>query len=173
MYAQRAVSASFALLAAFAASGCDISLTDPDRRVTGDYDALWLWYFEVPSLGIFDDGGCEGILEITSQRGSDFSGRHRLTSFGACMPDRSGRVRGNVFSDGDFDMEVELEDGRFGVFEAEPGCRFVRRDRRLEGRFRRGQIDAFAGAHLRCFLEGADRDVFVELDLLADERRRF
>lgn len=173
MYAQRAVPATLALLAAFAASGCDISLTDPDRRVTGDYDALWLWYYEIPSLGIFDEGGCEGVLEITSQRGSDFSGRHRLTSFGACIPHRSGRIRGNAYSDGDFDLEVELDDGRYGVFDVEPGCSVVRRDRRLEGRHRRGRIDAFAEAHLRCIIDGRTRDVYLELDLLADEFRRF
>ncbi len=173
MHVQRAVPATLALLAALAAAGCDLSLTDPDRRITGDYDALWLWYYEIPSLGIFDEGGCDGVLEITSQRGTDFSGRHRLTSFGACIPDGSGRIRGDVYADGDLFLEVELDDGRFGVFDVEPGCSVVRRDRRLEGRFRRGRIDAFAEAHLRCLIEGRTRDVYLELDLLADEFRRF
>jgi hypothetical protein len=172
MYARRAVSATLALLAATGVSGCDLTL-DSGSRITGDYDAVWFWYFEVPSLGISDEGACDGLLEITSQRGNDFSGRHRLESFGACIPESSGRVRGNAYSDGDFDLEVELDDGRFGVFEVEPGCRVVRRDRRLEGRHRRGQIDAFADAHLRCFVEGRERDVYLEVDLIADEFRRF
>jgi len=172
MHARRAVSAALALLAATGLSGCDLSL-GTGERITGDYDAVWFWFFEVPSLGLFDEGACDGVLEITSQRGNDFSGRHRLTSFGACIPDRSGRIRGDVFSDGDLNLEVELDDGRFGVFEVEPGCRIVSRDRRLEGEHRRGRIDAFAEAHLRCFLEGRERDVFVEVDLLADEFRRF
>jgi hypothetical protein len=172
MYARRAVSATLALLAATGVSGCDLTL-DSGSRITGDYDAVWFWYFEVPSLGISDEGACDGLLEITSQRGNDFSGRHRLESLGACIPASSGRVRGNAYSDGDFDLEVELDDGRFGVFEVEPGCRVVRRDRRLEGRHRRGQIDAFADAHLRCFVEGRERDVYLEVDLIADEFRRF
>lgn len=172
MTVSRAVSATLAMAAAVAVSACDLSL-DPSQRITGDFDAVWFWYYEIPSLGIVDEGSCDGVLEITSQRGNDFSGRHRLTSFGACIPDESGRIRGNVYSNGDLDLEVELDGGRYGVFEVEPGCSVVRRDRRLEGRYRRGQIDAFADAHLRCFVEGRTRDVYLEVDLVADEYRRY
>ncbi|MEN8374724.1 MAG: hypothetical protein ABFS34_04690 [Gemmatimonadota bacterium] len=174
MNAQRIACLALALVPALAAGACDLSLTDPRHRITGDYDALWIWYVDVPSLGIADEGDCDGHLDITRQRGEDFSGRHAiLSTFGDCIPERSGRIRGHVYSDGDLDLEIELRDGRFGVFEVEHGCRVIHRDRRLEGRFRHGRIDAFADAQFRCFLEGGERDVFVELDLLADERRRF
>lgn len=158
-------------LLALGLTGCDdLILLGSDARIDGDYDTLWRWEVDVSGLPDDEFGSCRGTMEVDSRGHDEFTGRHWLPPLRTCLPRRSGRVTGDVDSRGRVRLAVELFGGGFGVFEDDPDCRVEWRDRHLEGRVDRGRIRADAAARYRCWVFGAWRDVYLTLELQAEER---